>query len=232
MALHPTDNSIEVRNGDLTKILPVLEPGTYDLIVADPPYGLGADQAGFRARTAVHHNYVDTPEVARILALAILTEGFRICKPRANIFLFCDIDLFDWLKRTAGAMGWVPFRRPLIWIKSESEGMAPWGGSGPRVTTEFIFYATKGQRGLISAPTDVFTVRRVSRTERVHAAEKPVELIKELVKYSTLPGDAVLDPCCGSGSTLLACKELKRRALGIEKDEDYYNVALANLHET
>jgi DNA modification methylase len=126
-------------------------------------------------------------------------------------------------------MGWTVFRRPLIWMKSESEGLAPWGGSGPRITTEFLFYATKGQRGLNASPTDVFDDRRVPRQDRIHAAEKPVSLLTKLVNCSSLPGDRVLDPCCGSGSTLVACRDLKRRALGVEIDPDYYNTALANV---
>lgn len=225
----PSSASIKLRHGDALKILDGLDSDIADLILVDPPYGLGAAAGGFRQRTVHHHNYEDTPENAKNLARKILTEGFRICKTRANIFMFCDIELFDWLKSTAANMGWSPFRRPLIWQKSESEGMAPWGGSGPRITTEFIFFATKGQRGLNASPIDVFNVKRVSRSERIHAAEKPVELLKTLIQCSTLPNDLVLDPCCGSGSTLVAAKELKRQALGIEFDLDYYNTAMANV---
>lgn len=227
MAAKPT---LEVRHGDLLVELPRLDPGTFDLVLADPPYGIDASGAGFRARTIHHHNYLDDSETAQALYRSILVEGFRVTKPRANIFLFCDVDYFDWLKRAAANMGWVPFRRPLIWQKSESEGMAPWGGQGPRITTEYIFYATKGQRGLNASPTDIFNVRRVSRSERIHAAEKPVELLQKLIECATLPGDSVLDPCCGSGSTLVACRESKRVGLGIEKDLEYFNAALSNLH--
>lgn len=220
---------LELRHADLLSLLPLLDAGTFDLILADPPYGIAASGAGFRARTVIHHNYEDTPDAAKQLALCILTEGFRLTKPRANLLLFCDIDLFPWLKVSAANMGWTPFRRPLIWQKSESEGLAPWGGQGPRITTEFIFYATKGQRGMNASPIDVFTFKRVPRQERVHAAEKPVDLLKSLISATTLPGDQVLDPCCGSGATLIACRDLSRRGLGIEKDEDYYNSAMANL---
>lgn len=229
LAKLPENPTINLRHGDLLEILPKLDANQVDLIIADPPYGLGASGGGFRQRTVHHHNYEDTPEVARQIALSILTEGFRICKARANIFMFCDIALFDWLKTTSANMGWSPFRRPLIWQKSESEGLAPWGGQGPRITTEFIFYATKGQRGLHASPIDVFTVKRVPRKERIHAAEKPVELLAKLLSVATLPGDMVLDPCCGSGSTLVACRELKRQGLGIERDLDYFNTAMANV---
>lgn len=215
--------------GDMKDTLPTIADGTIDLIIADPPYGIQASAGGFRGRTVIHHNYEDTPEIAKDLIQTILTEGFRLTKPMANIFIFCDIDNFPLLKTIAANLGWVPFRRPLIWRKSESEGMAPWGGSGPRITTEFIFWATKGQRGMIASPLDVFDFSRVPRNLRTHGAEKPVELLKALIECTTLPGDSVLDPCCGSGSTLVAAKDLKRSAIGIEKDATYHTTAFANL---
>jgi DNA modification methylase/ParB-like chromosome segregation protein Spo0J len=229
IAAVPTKNPIEIRHGDLFKILPQLDSNVFDLIIADPPYGIEASGSGFRARSVHHHNYKDDAESARNIATIVLTEGFRITKQRANIFIFCDIDLFPWLKSTASNMGWTVFRRPLIWMKSESEGLAPWGGQGPRITTEFIFYATKGQRGLNASPIDVFDDRRVNRATRLHAAEKPVSLFKSLISCSTLPGDYILDPCCGSGASLVAASELNRRGLGIEIDDDYFNTALANV---
>lgn len=227
MSSKPT---LELRHGDLFTILPALDIDPVDLVLCDPPYGMDASASGYRSRTVHHHNYLDDPETARSVARTILTEGFKLTKPRANIFMFGTIELFDWWKQTASNLGWVPFMRPLIWAKSESEGLAPWGGSGPRITTEFIFYATKGQRGLNASPIDVFRIKRVPRNERLHAAEKPVELLRELIECSTIPGELVLDPCCGSGSTLVACREAKRRAFGIEKAETYFNIAMQNVH--
>ena len=220
---------VQIVNADLLTFLPSLDAGQFDLLIADPPYGIGADAGGFRQRTVQHHNYEDTAANAREIAKCLLTEGFRITKPGANIFIFCDIDLFQWLKLQASNMGWSPFRRPLIWIKSETEGLAPWGSLGPRVATEFIFYATKGQRGLVQSPMDSMNIKRVPRNLRIHAAEKPVELMRKLIDVATLPGDYVLDPCCGSGSSMVACMEGKRRGMGIEKDNDYYNTALSNV---
>jgi len=218
--------TIEVRHGSLLEILPKLEPSTFDTILADPPYGIGVDTGGFRQRTVVHHNYSDDPDTARGILACILNEGFRICKPRANLFIFCDIDLFGWLKESSARAGWDPFRTPITWVKSDSEGMAPWGREGFRRTTEWIFFARKGQKGLIHSPVDVLRHNRVARDEREYGPEKPVALIKELLAASTLPGDFVLDPCCGSGSTLVAAKELNMKALGIEQDQKAYNLSL------
>ena len=222
--------AIELKRGDLRVLLPILEAGRFDLVLGDPPYGIDVNSAGLRARTLHHHNYEDTPKEAAELYQTILTEGFRVTKPRANLFLFCDIDLFGWLKEAAAAAGWTPFRRPLIWLKSHSEGLAPWGSQGPRITTEFILFATKSQRGLIVSPTDVFDERRVSRTERNHGAEKPVELMKRLIEAATLPGDSVLDPCMGTGASMVAAQESKRLGFGIELAENYFNIALGRVH--
>jgi DNA modification methylase len=221
---------IEIRKGDCIIVLPTLDAAIADLIIADPPFGIGADSGGFRQRTIQHHNYEDTPEVAKTVAQSILLEGFRIAKPMANLWMFCDIDMFPWLKEAAARAGWTPFRTPVIWMKSHSEGMAPWQSKGPRRTYELLLYATKGQRGLISSPVDILDHSRVSRAERTHGAEKPVELLEELINCSTLPGDFVLDPCCGSGSTLVAARNTKRTGLGIELDEQYYDTALSNLY--
>src|SRR5215469_5929481 len=188
---------VTVRRGDLVEILPSLPPDYFDLILADPPYGVEAGSPGARARTLLHHNYDDTPEAARTLITHILIEGFRVSKPRANLFLFTDIDLWEWLRSASLAAGWVPFRTPVIWQKSKSEGMAPWGRSGFRRTYDLIFFASKGQRGLIQSPVDILSYPRVHRDDREYAAEKPVDLLSELINSSTLPGDIILDPCCG-----------------------------------
>lgn len=230
LASMPQKPDIEIRHGDLESILPSLDASQFDLVIGDPPYGINAGAGGFRSRTVHHHNYIDDPETARRIAQCILTEGFRITNPRANLFLFTDIALWDWLQRVSAQIGWTPFRRPLIWGKSDSEGLAPWGSQGPRITTELIFFATKGQKGLLSSPIDYQRVNRVPRRERIYAAEKPVELIRKLIECSTTAGDRIIDPCCGSGSSLVAARELKRRGLGIEIDESAYHMAMSNVH--
>lgn len=217
---------IQVHHGDLTEILPTMDENIFDLIVADLPYGIGADTAGFRKRTVEHHNYTDDKETAEGLMKAVIVEGFRVAKLRANMFIFGDVDLFPFFKAQCAAMGWKPYRTPIIWQKSKSEGLAPWGREGPRRTYEMIFFATKGKKGLLQSPVDILSHNRVPRNERRYGAEKPVSLLEELLECSTMPGDNVLDPCCGSGSTLAACRRKLRRAQGIELDEAAYNLAL------
>lgn len=59
-----------------------------------------------------------------------------------------------------------------------------------------------------------------------HPTQKPVELLEYLIKTYTNPGDLVLDPTMGSGTTAVACKHLGRRCIGIEMDQTYFNIAV------
>lgn len=65
--------------------------------------------------------------------------------------------------------------------------------------------------------------------DRVHTTQKPLSLMLELVELFTDPGDVVLDPFCGSGTTGVACLRLGRRFIGIERDEKYAQVATERL---
>jgi DNA modification methylase len=65
---------------------------------------------------------------------------------------------------------------------------------------------------------------------KLHPTQKPVTALKPQIKAFTQPGDIVLDPFCGSGSTLLAAKILHRRYLGIELDPQYHAAASKRLH--
>lgn len=60
---------------------------------------------------------------------------------------------------------------------------------------------------------------------KIHPAQKPVKVIKQLIEIFTDPGDVVIDPCCGSGSTLRAAAELGRSAFGFEIDRTFYSRA-------
>ncbi len=66
----------------------------------------------------------------------------------------------------------------------------------------------------------------------LHPTQKPVELMKYLIKTYTNEGDLVLDNCMGSGTTGVACKELNRRFIGIELDENYMKIATERIKNT
>lgn len=65
--------------------------------------------------------------------------------------------------------------------------------------------------------------------QRYHPTQKPIALLEYLIKTYTNENDIVLDNCCGSGSTLVACKNLNRRFISFELDKKYYNITLERL---
>lgn len=78
-------------------------------------------------------------------------------------------------------------------------------------------------------PTQILEISRDAKNCKLHPTQKPVALMEWLVKTFTNAGDAVLDTCMGSGTTGVACKNLGREFIGIEKDEGYFAVAKERL---
>ena len=69
------------------------------------------------------------------------------------------------------------------------------------------------------------TGRMIFNWSKIHPAQKPVVVLKKLIEIFTDPGDVVIDPCCGSGSTLRAAAEIGRNAFGFEIDRNFYQRA-------
>lgn len=74
-------------------------------------------------------------------------------------------------------------------------------------------------------PTDILDFAGVPNNELYHATQKPVDLLKYLIETYTNDGETVLDNCMGSGSTGVARIESKRNFVGIELDENYFEIA-------
>ncbi len=80
-------------------------------------------------------------------------------------------------------------------------------------------------------PTSVLTFVKPHPSVALHRTEKPVALLEYLVKTYTNEGDTVLDNCMGSGSTGVACVNTNRHFIGIELDENYFNIAKERINE-
>jgi DNA modification methylase len=117
--------------------------------------------------------------------------------------------------------GW-SLRACLVWDK-EWFGM----GNGFRQQAEFILHASKGVADNFLRH-DLGTVFREKRAAAdVHPTQKPSGLVRDLL--SAVPGDLILDPFMGSGTTLRAAKDLGRRAVGIDIEERYCEIAAKRL---
>lgn len=81
-----------------------------------------------------------------------------------------------------------------------------------------------------SLPTQLLEFKCHSR-KRLHPTQKPVELMEYLVRTYTNEGDLVLDFAMGSGTTGIACQNMSRSFMGIEKDEEYFRIAVERMRD-
>lgn len=219
-----TSSAHTLLNEDSLAWLSAAPAETFDCILTDPPYGMGADEFGDSGGLAAGaHGYEDSAENALRCYSVLARESFRLAKPAAHLYAFCDIDKFLILKEFFATAGWTVFRTPLIWLKRN--GMrAPWPDQGPQRKYETILYAVKGKRPVLKLGGDVLDFQPDANLG--HAAQKPVGLYQELLSRTCLPGDSVLDPFCGSGPIFSAAHALKVRATGLEIDTASYGIAV------
>lgn len=195
------DDAVTIYHGDCREIVHAL--GQFDIVVADPPYGV---------------NYISR-HIGPFQGREIAGDG--------------DAGLYDWavsLAQRGPAAIFGHWRNPppaaraaLIWDKGMGVGMGdlsfPW-----KPNFEMIWLFGDGWEG--HRHSGVLTVNSVSwasRGLRQHPAEKPTELIRLILAKA--PAGITLDPFMGSGTTLRAAKDLGRKAIGIEVEERYCEIA-------
>lgn len=213
-----------VLQGDCMEVMPTMPSESFDVILTDPPYGIGADEYGDSGgRVPGDHEYDDSLENWIYLMRGFAPESYRLAKPFAHLYVFCDVDNFVMLKKLLAEAGWRVFRTPLIW-QNPTAMRTPWPEHGPQRKYQLIAYGVKGDRRVNHIAPDVLVYP--SDDNLGHAAQKPVLLYDDLLRRSTRPGDAVLDPFAGSGPIFPSAHALKCRATGIEKKPSAYSVAV------
>lgn len=202
---------------------------SFDVILTDPPYGMGADKFGDAAGKLVtqDHSYADDKTTWNKLMWPLMPLLFRVAKPQAHAYLFCDLDNFHELKELMQAAGWYVFRTPLIAYKPNS-GRVPLPEHGPRRQWEMILYAIKGNKPVNAIYSDVIPCTLEETLN--HGAQKPVSLYTDLLRRSIRPGDTVLDPFAGTGTIFPAAHQFRARATGLELNPEYYGICVQRLN--
>jgi DNA modification methylase len=211
--------------GDAASVLPTLPDGTFDVILTDPPYGIDADSFG--DQSGLGHHYDDSLATWERLMDILADEGFRVTKPHAHCYVFCDPRRFDSLSERFSLAGWICWPTPLIWIKNT--GMLPRPDYGPRRTYETLLFARKGDRRVVSVQPD--TLVYPAERNLQHGAQKPVSVYVDLLRRSVYPGDKVLDPFCGSGTVFPTANLCRCVATGIELNPDFAALATLRMKE-
>lgn len=222
----PLDSRHTLIHGDLLSEMAKLASSSVDCLLTDPPYGINADTA-FGDMAELDHEYADSEKDADAIYQVLAYQGYRICKSQAHAYVFLDMDWWEVVASYFRSAGWWVWPRPLIWDKAG--GMLPHPHHGPRNTYELILYAIKGKRQTNGVFPDIIRVPNVKT--KSHAAQKPVELYSNLLERTVAPGDIVLDPCAGSGTIFPAATRVSAQAIGIEKSEKHYALALSRIKE-
>jgi site-specific DNA-methyltransferase (adenine-specific) len=232
---------IEIIRGDCVDILRGIEAETYDAVVTDPPYSSGGTTTAAR-QASTRSKYVSTqtknvpPDFAgdrrdqrSWITWCSIWLGMCLAAVKTGgvAMVFSDWRQVPSISDALQAAGW-EWRRLVVWDKKNAR---PTVSGMFRQTCEFILIgvkekltARKSTDGGGIYPMGLFSHATANMHGRVHQTQKPVELMKYLLQIVP-SGGRILDPFAGSGSTLVAAREMGMSATGIEIDEYYAKAA-------
>ena len=200
--------------GDCLKIMKEIPNESVDLVLTDPPYGTKTNQRGDSFMIG---------EFSNILPL-VLPEIYRVLKPNGAFYCFTSwTQMSEWLLRF---QQYFKLQNLLIWDKKRHSGC--YSPSSCQFTWEGIFFGIKGKRKIRKYQKDVLISEE--KGKRI-AMQKPVDIVKKLIEASSDEGMVILDPFIGSGTTAVACKQLKRNFIGIEISPEYCKIANERLRQ-
>lgn len=185
-----------------------------DLIVTDPPYFLPATH--YNVRSGSFRSLSDLGILEHYFFM-FFTKIDRVLAPNGHLYLFCDGQSYPIFYSTA--YSFFKKLRPIIWDKLTSINGFSW-----RHQHEIILFCERPESVPVkTGDGDVLKFRAVPIKNRRHLAEKPVELLCKLIEKHN--PKIVLDPYSGSASTGEACERLGVDFIGIEKDQNYFEIS-------
>lgn len=210
--------------GDCTELYGAIPDESVDMVLTDPPYGIGYSSR--RRKDGSFARPIANDESLSAVARSA-HHLHRILKPDSALYLFASPrkqDAVAFILERAGFR----IKNRIIWDKGIHTAGDCRGAFGYRY--EVLFFAAKG-RPLIRGKRhpDVWRFPRVASQRMAHQNEKPVPLLVQAVESFTDPGALVLDPFMGSGSCGEACALTGRRFVGCEIDPRYFGPAVERL---
>lgn len=195
----------------------------FDVLHLDFPWGKGYKGSNTRKSPHVNPVYNDDPDIYFGLVDGLLTLQDNFTFPTAHALCWIDMSYYSWTIERFEQAGWklvTPF--PYIWTKSY-QGVASDTKRRPRHCYEVCLMFSRGDRKIINLDKDHFEEQV---DEKLHMNQKPQGMLRHLLNMFVDEHTAVLDPTCGSGSSLVAARALKSpRYLGIELDHSNSEIA-------
>jgi site-specific DNA-methyltransferase (adenine-specific) len=212
--------------------IPALASQGIDHVITDPPFEAEAHTQQRRVKRGGGVMEVEPlpfEPMSADLRKAVASQIARVV--RRWVLVFCQIEASHLWAADLEAAGLV-YKRTCIWVKPD--GMPQYSGDRPGMGYETIVAChTKGKSHWNGGGMHgVFRVNKNDpRNKTSHQTRKPLALMELLVRLFTAPGDSILDPYAGSGTTIVAAKRLGRNGLGFEIDATYAAEAAARLGE-
>ena len=204
------DSAVTIYHGDCREVLPSV--GRYELMLTDPPYEIHAGAGGGCFGNRDH-----------LVKTGGFTDGgvnFDFLDSVENWFCFCSrLQLPELIMRAKVRARW----NLLTWCKPNP---VPTCNNKYLPDVEYIVHAFTGGRlfGDMAVKSS-FMLHPCGNKETAHPNEKPLPLVNKLVSLGTMAGETVVDPFAGSGTTGRAAKDLGRKAVLIEREEKYCEIA-------
>jgi site-specific DNA-methyltransferase (adenine-specific) len=202
---------ITIYHGDCREILPGVNG---DALVADPPFGIGWSRG----------SWLDDPEEYHVLIKWLVAQGQRIggwCfvfQAMPNIGKFHEWFPDGW-RLFAACKNFAQIRPTAVW---HSWDPVVFWNSGPN---------SGPNSGTLNRDYHVGNVAGVFGEKIGHPCPRPIDTMRHIVALAAPEGGVVVDPFMGSGTTLRAAKDLGRRAIGIEIEERYCEIAVKRLQQ-
>ena len=224
--------------GDCLEVIKTLPAASVDMIWTDPPYGHSNHDGDLNSRLN-DHRMIESKPIAnddadgmRRVLDGMLSEAVRVLSPDCCCCCCCGgggpRPTFAWVADRMDREG-LSFFHSVIWNKKN-----PGLGWRYRRQHEMVMVAHRAGGRLLWADDDVAArniFEMMPPRDRHHPNEKPVGMVEHFIGLHSLPGQVILDPFMGSGTTLVACQKLGRHGTGIEIDQDYFEIACRRVEE-
>jgi len=228
---------ITIYHGDCRDVLPTLPDESVTLLWTDPPYGHGNHTDDLNSRLNAHRGLDDqpivndTPDLMRTVLDGALSACVRVLRRDCCCCCCCGggggpRPTFAWVADRMDRDG-LSFFHAVVWNKRNP-------GLGWRFRRQYeMVMVSHRVGGRLAWADDALAVRNVQEISpprvRQHPNQKPDDLVSRFIAWTTAGADLVLDPFMGSGTTLVAAKNLGRKAIGIEIEERYCEIAAKRL---